>query len=189
MQRTVSSPARAPDSPPCSHRRPLRVGLLASGAATLALLLLPAVHRPHLRLLWNASASVPLGLYAIAPDEQPRVGELVALRPPPALARFMAERRYVEANALIVKPIAAVAGAIVCRTGMHVSIDGRAVATALPHDRIGRPLPLWSGCFRLRSNELFFIAPMRADSFDSRYFGRIDQSRIVGRALPLWTRP
>jgi conjugative transfer signal peptidase TraF len=169
------------------HRRPLRFGVLAGAGAALAALLLPALHRPQLRLVWNASASVPLGLYGIESNATLRVGDLVAVRPSPALTRFMAERRYVEANALLVKPVAALAGTTFCRTNMRVTLDGSAVATALPRDRFGRSLPRWSGCRRLARNQLVLIAPALRASFDSRYFGPIDRAQVIGRAIPLWT--
>jgi len=179
--------AAGPAATTSLRRHPLRVGVLAGTGAALAVLLLPAVHRPQLRLVWNASASVPLGLYGIEPNTAARVGDLVVVRPSPALTRFMAERRYVEAGALLIKPVAATSGAIVCRLGSRITIDARAVAFALPRDRFGRALPTWSGCRGLRADQLFLIAPIHRDSFDGRYFGPVARSRIVGRALPLWT--
>lgn len=164
-----------------------RLLLLVSAGAALAALLIPAMHRPALRLVWNASASVPLGLYRVQPGVRPRIGDLVAVRPSPALARFMAERRYVEAHALLVKPVAAAGGAMVCRLGATITIDGRPVASTLPRDRLGRPLPIWSGCRRLRRDQLFLIAPRTRDSFDSRYFGPVTLRQIAGRARPVWT--
>jgi type IV secretory pathway protease TraF len=68
-----------------------------------------------------------------------------------------------------------------------VTIDGRDVAAALRHDRFGRPLPSWSGCRRLGTEELFLIAPNSAASFDSRYFGPVTRAQVIGRALPVWT--
>jgi len=174
---------------PIDPRRRAQGRRLALKGIALAALLLPAVHRPALRLVWNASPSVPTGLYRIEPGARPRVGDLVALRPSPALARFMAERQYVEAGALLMKPVAATAGARVCREGNDVTIDGRRVATALARDRRGRALPRWQGCHALGADQLFLIAPAMPDSFDSRYFGPVDRSGVVGRALPVWTRP
>lgn len=174
-------------SAPRSHRRPRRVGWLASGAAALTLLVSPVLHRPQLRLVWNASASVPLGLYRIARADRLHVGDMVAVRPSPALARFMAERRYVEANALLVKPVAAIAGATVCRQRLRVTVSGRVAATALGRDRLGRPLPRWSGCLRLGPDQLFLIAPQSPASFDGRYFGIVRRGQIIGRVTPLWT--
>lgn len=187
MKRAPSPRVSDPAALQRPHCRQHRIALVATGAAALAALLAPAVHRPELRLVWNASASVPLGLYRIESGARPDIGELVAVRPSPALTRFMAERRYVEANALLVKPIAAKAGATVCRFDVRVTIDGRDVATALVRDRVGRSLPRWSGCRRLGSDQLFLIAPATAASFDSRYFGAVRATRIIGRAIPLWT--
>lgn len=165
------------------RRRPL----LVCTAIALAALLVPVVHAPALRLVWNASESLPPGLYRIEPGASVRVGELAAVRPSPALERFMAERRYVERNVPLLKPVAAVGGATVCRTGMRVTIDGRDVAAALAHDRFGRPLTRWSGCRILAGHEIFLIAPASAASFDSRYFGPVTRAQVIGRAQPLWT--
>lgn len=162
---------------------------LALAGLALTALLLPAVHIMPVRLVWNASPSVPIGLYRVAPADGLNPGELVALRPPPGLAAFMAERRYVGAGALLVKPIAAAEGARVCRVDMRITIDGRHTAIALPGDSRGQPLPRWSGCRRLGRDELFLIAPAIPGSFDSRYFGPVPRSSVIGRAFPLWTRP
>jgi conjugative transfer signal peptidase TraF len=164
----------------------LRHALLALSGIALAGLLAPALHAPKLRLVWNASASLPVGLYRIEPSAVVRTGDIALVRPTPALESFMAERRYVERNVPLLKPVAAGAGATVCRAGLRVTIDGRDVAAALPRDRFGRPLPSWSGCRRLRAQELLLIAPGSAASFDSRYFGPVTRAQVIGRALPVW---
>lgn len=166
--------------------RQARRPLIGSGAALCALLL-PTVTGPTLLLVWNVSASIPVGLYRIVRDEAPHRGELVALRPSPALARYMAARRYVEAGALLVKPVAAVSGQQVCRKDLTVTIDGAKVATALVTDNKRRSLPTWTGCRRLRPGTVFPLAPAARASFDGRYFGPVATSSIVGRAVPLWT--
>ena len=168
------------------RRFPRRAPLILTAGA-FAALLVPALHAMPLRLVWNASASVPVGLYRIEPPAAIGVGDLVLMHPSPALERLMAERRYVERGVSLLKPVAAVAGATVCRTGLSVTIDGHAAAVALPSDRIGRALPRWSGCRRLGSDEFFLIAPTSAASFDSRYFGPVTRTQIIGRAIPVWT--
>ena len=150
-----------------SAAHPMR-GILVGCAAALCALLLPALHRPDLRLVWNVTASVPVGLYRVLPDEMPHLGELAAVRPSLALARYMASRRYVKAGALLVKPVAAVAGQRVCRNGVIVTIDGEMVATARSTDRARRPLPAWAGCRRLRPGTVFLLAPLVPASFDGR---------------------
>ncbi|PZU06093.1 S26 family signal peptidase [Sphingomonas sp.] len=170
-----------------SRPRFSRFALLAASTAGLTGLLIPSLHHSHVRFIWNASASVPLGLYRIDPTPAMRVGDMVAVRPSPALSRFMADRRYVEANVPLLKPIAAMDGATICRLGLRVTINGRTAVAALARDRFGRPLPTWSGCYRLRPDQLFLIAPAHPDSFDGRYFGPVSKAQILGIATPLWT--
>ena len=48
--------------------------------------------KPTLRMVCNASASVPIGLYWIAPKVFPRIGDLLAVRAPETIAPLMDER-------------------------------------------------------------------------------------------------
>jgi conjugative transfer signal peptidase TraF len=86
-----------------------------------------------------------------------------------------------------VKRIAATNGDVVCAVDRTIVIDGVAVATRLAADSSGRPLPFWRGCRRLRSGEFFLLMRHVPDSFDSRYFGAVKRSAIIGRLMPLWT--
>ena len=136
-------------------------------------------------LLWNASASVPIGLY-VRSARPPRVGALVLLRLPQPVRGLAAARGYLPAGVLLIKPVAAAAGDLVCRHGPLVAIKARTVARAARADRKGRPLPSWSGCRRLTSALLFAVSP-EPDSFDGRYFGPLSRGTLRGTALPDWT--
>lgn len=135
--------------------------------------------------IWNASPSAPVGLYRLTTADSLRRGDLVAIAPPEPLARFLAEGGYLPLGVPLLKHVAAVAGQRVCRSGGVVSIDGAVAATALQRDRRGRPLPIWDGCYALGADEIFALnAP--SDSLDSRYFGPLPTTSIIGRATPLW---
>lgn len=140
------------------------------------------------RLIWNASASAPLGLYAMVARPSVVRGELVLVRPPTQVQAFAAQRGYLPKSVPMVKQIAAQRGDIVCRHEETITINGRAVAVALRRDREGRILPTWSGCHRLISGEVFLLMPRVEASFDSRYFGPVSTSNILGRLVPLWTQ-
>lgn len=147
-----------------------------------------AITDPQPRVVWNASASAPLGLYRIEPDRDPPPGSLVAVTPPAALARWMTERGYLGENVPLLKHVVAKAGQRVCRTGVTVSVDALPVAIALTRDRLGRPLPVWQGCRSLSAGELLLLNPDHPDSLDGRYFGPLDASAVLGRAIPILTR-
>jgi conjugative transfer signal peptidase TraF len=142
---------------------------------------------PQPRLLWNASASVPIGLYRIHVGARPALGDLVAIVPPGDVAALLAARGYLPRGVPLLKRAAATEGMLVCRSGVFVTIDGAPAARALPRDRLGRPLPLWLGCRRLQRGELFLLGT-RPDSLDSRYFGPLPASGLIGTAQAILTR-
>jgi len=145
-----------------------------------------AAFHPLPRLIWNASASVPIGLYAVRPAGIPQIDELVIVRPPIALAKFMDQRRYLPIGVPMLKRVAALPGQIVCRAGRVITVDGTDLGEAVDHDRRGRPLPVWQGCQRVGVGEVFLMNWRSEDSLDSRYFGLLAATTIIGRADPLW---
>lgn len=155
--------------------------------AGIALIAAALSDRPP-RILWNASASLPIGLYALAPPEPLAVGDLVAVTLPLEHAEWVAERGYLGRSALLLKRVAALPGAEVCRIDSEVLIDGTAVATALETDRHGRPMPAWQGCAVLDAHQRFLLLAETPDSLDGRYFGPTDAASIVARARPVSTR-
>ncbi|HZP99051.1 MAG TPA: S26 family signal peptidase [Reyranella sp.] len=157
--------------------------LLAVTAAGV-LLLMPSLERTAPQLVWNASPSMPVGLYRVQ-HSAVRRGDLVLIRLPPAVAKLAHQRGYLPKSAYLIKIVLAVAGDHVCRFGTYVLVRGMFVRRALPRDRLGRRMPVWHGCRRLAGDELFVLAN-NPQSFDSRYFGSVSMRAVVGRAVPLW---
>jgi conjugative transfer signal peptidase TraF len=143
--------------------------------------------KPAPRLLWNASESVPVGLYSVEAGDQLAVTNLVVAMPPNSLATFLAERGYLPLGVPLIKRILALRGQSVCRNELVISVDGIAMGMALAHDRQGRPLPVWQGCRVMAHDEVFLMNWDEPASFDGRYFGPIPLRSIIGRAKPLWT--
>jgi type IV secretory pathway protease TraF len=90
-------------------------------------------------------------------------------------------------NVPLVKRVAAAAGDEVCALGHEIFVNGRWIAERLAADGASRPMPLWSGCVRLRGRQLFLLMDAPA-SFDGRYFGVTEGGDIVGKARLLWAR-
>ena len=171
-----------------SMRSPRHLPLIGV-ALGCALLAASVVVNPRPLLVWNATASAPVGLYGVSPlDATPlRNRDFVLIRLSPELRGLYAERGYVPADVPLLKRIAATGGQKVCEQAGVLSIDGRRVATAMSTDARGRPLTAWSGCRRLQAYEVFALMPDVPASLDGRYFGPTPISSIMGRAQPLWT--
>jgi conjugative transfer signal peptidase TraF len=187
----VSAVNPAPNPPSRRRARFVVVTLAAVGLAALAW---ASCVSPLPRLVYNPSGSVPIGWYRVHPRAR-RTGSLshslpvgsIVLVPLPAEAAALAARRgYLPLNVPLLKPVGAVAPQEVCITDGVVRIDGVSVAAVLRADRLGRPLPFWRPCRRLRPGELFLLSTNNPASFDSRYFGPVRASTVLGVARPVW---
>lgn len=166
-----------------SRRRSSGALIVALGGI-IAIVMARADRAP--RLLLNTTASAPEGLYWVTPGHYV-VGDLVAVRPPPPLAAWMARRGYLPANVPLLKVFAAGPGQQVCGTNDGLLVDGRSLARAKDHDRLGRPLPAYRGCKTIAADEVLIVNTHAPDSLDSRYFGPIPAEGMIGRARPVWT--
>ena len=137
--------------------------------------------------IWNASSSVPIGLYRVQPATRLAVTELVAVQPPDLLAAFLDLNGYLPIGVPMLKRVLALPGQMVCRNGLTITVDGIEVGDAQERDGRGRPLPVWHGCRVIADGDVFVMNWQSADSLDGRYFGPLHASAVVGRAVPVWT--
>ena len=155
-------------------------------AIAASLVVVPSIVSWSPRLLWNASASVPIGLYLLRPADNAAVGDLVAVQPPPELAEFLDRRGYLPMHVPLLKHVLARSGAIICRTANTITVDQSVVGFAHSLDSLGRDLPRWEGCRHLTDGEFFLMNPEAPDSLDGRYFGPLPSAAITGRLVPVW---
>lgn len=156
---------------------------------TIAAMLVALSGAPELpiKIVYNASASAPLGWYAIEESDDVSAGDLVVVRQPLRAAALMVERGYIARDVPLVKFVMGTAGAEICRHGEHVTINARDAGDALTRDSRERPLPRWDGCHTLTPTEIFLFNGDVRGSFDGRYFGPTPAADIIGKARPLWT--
>ncbi|WP_024342629.1 S26 family signal peptidase [Bradyrhizobium japonicum] len=164
-----------------------RLKLLLVTSATAALVLFSIQAKSPL-YIWNASQSVPIGLYRVRPAERLVVTELVVVRPPEPLASFLDLNGYLPVGVPMLKRVLALPGQTICRTGFTVTVDSIEVGEARERDGRGRPLPVWRGCRVVAADEIFLMNWQSPDSFDGRYFGPVPASAVIGHALPVWTK-
>lgn len=162
------------------YRRAIALALLNTGLAATILL------QPRPLLVWNASASAPMGLYGVGGISQLRRGDMVIARVPQRYRMLAAQRHYIPGHVPLVKRVAAVPGDTVCALRSRISVNGRAIAKRRARDGKGQLLPWWQGCVRLGKGALFLLMDHPA-SFDGRYFGPTDAEDIIGGARALWT--
>jgi len=151
------------------------------------ILLLSTVGGATPLFIWNASNSVPIGLYRVRPATRLTVTELVAVQPPDLLAAFLDLNGYLPIGVPMLKRVLALPGQTVCRNGLTIAVDGVDVGDAHERDGHGRPLPAWQGCHVIADGDVFVMNWQSAGSLDGRYFGPLPASAIIGRAVPVWT--
>lgn len=163
-----------------------RMRVLVTTLAGVGLLAFTFGSHPLPLYMWNASASVPVGLYRLQSTDQRYVTELVAVLPPEPLATFLVDGNYLPRGVPLLKHVLALPGQTVCRERLTVLVDAIAMGVARERDGRGRPLPFWQGCRVIAQGELFLMNWQSADSLDGRYFGSIPASAVIGRAHPVW---
>lgn len=161
---------------------------LSTTGLALGLIGASALVRSDPILIWNASASVPIGLYIVTSIDHLQVGDLVAVRPTAVLEEWLVENSYLGRDTPLLKRVAALPGTEICRDGNAIFVGGVTIAEARESDRRNRLLPVWRGCQQLSGDEIFFLNVDEPASLDGRYFGPLDADTIIGRATPLWIR-
>ena len=163
------------------HARRLMKGVVLVGAAIItSALTAMTVFPPSTYLLWNRTESAPKGLYWRSDSPLTRNGWAVVSGKAPA-AIWISEHGYLQRDWPIIKRVRGMSGDLVCRESNVISISKIPVAEALISDRSGQKLPVWSGCFTLKDDEIFLLND-HPRSLDGRYFGITKRHDVTGSA-------
>ncbi len=142
----------------------------------------------------NLTPSELLGLWRIVAFDRPvSSGDLIFICPPETTEMWEArERGYLRSGtcpggvAPLIKTVVAVAGQHV-EIGVDVTIDGRPIPSSdlAERDGNGRLMKPFAGGV-VPDESVFLHSPFRS-SYDSRYFGPLPASGILGLAQPVLT--
>ncbi|MFC0804672.1 MULTISPECIES: conjugative transfer signal peptidase TraF [Sinorhizobium] len=142
----------------------------------------------------NLTPSEPLGLWRIVPLDRPAdVGDLVFICPPDtASMREARARGYLRSGlcrggvAPLIKTVLAVAGQHV-EIGASISVDERKIPSSGLAQRDGKDRRLTPFPSGVVPRGQVFLHSAFAGSFDSRYFGPVPASGILGLAQEVLT--
>ena len=141
----------------------------------------------------NLTPSVPIGLYRL--NRSPvGLGDLVAACLPESSGALGRDRGYLRQGSCpagaspVIKHVVAASGSRVEIKPEGVFVDGQHIQSPAPAvDSKGRTLyPLAAGSYVLSPGQLWLYSP-RENSWDSRFFGPVQSSMVLGQVQPLWT--
>jgi conjugative transfer signal peptidase TraF len=146
-------------------------------------------------LRFNATPSVPVGLYWVSSD--PRA-KFVEFCPPESAGPLSVARGYrhraagacPDRGVPLLKPVVARGGDIVELSVRGISVNGIPIpnTTPRPYDSAARPLIAWPfGRYEVAPGAMWVASSYNPRSFDSRYFGPINETAIKHRLRPIWT--
>jgi conjugative transfer signal peptidase TraF len=148
-----------------------------------------------LGLRLNLTESLPRGVYRTV-GEAPRRGSIVAVCPPLDAAEFARERGYLGPGSCpggvrgLGKIVLAIGGDVVAHREDGIAVNRELIANSgtLARDSRQRLLPHYPwGDHVLKPRELWLFSSYRPNSYDSRYFGPVDASRVMAVLRPVWT--
>jgi signal peptidase I len=176
------------------RRHRMRRGLAETGVIIAVAVLLAGLMRTFVfQPFWIPSASMTptLGVYdrvlvqkAFFSWHDVREGDIVVFRHPPL-------DDCPGPPGDLVKRVIALPGQTIYSSGGSIYIDGRRLAEPyLPHDDpLGPPVPGASRQhpYRVPAGEFYMMGDNRADSCDSRYWGPVQGSSMIGKVvLTFW---
>jgi len=144
-----------------------------------------SVKRLGYTVTYQATNSMPRGLYLIMPVKSIARGDIVVFYPPITIRDFLKQQHWLPYSGMIMKYALGLPGDYVCRRKDELWINKRKVAHIYYKTSSNLALPQQKFCGKLAENQYFLISLFVPNSFDSRYFGAIERKYISGKAISI----
>jgi len=188
---TDTGPAEASAQPPRPRKRLRRTLIETAVIIVVAVLLAGLVRTFAFQTFWVPSASMTpaLGVYdrilvqkAFFSWHDVREGDIVVFSHPPL------DQCPGPQEGDLVKRVIALPGQTIYSSGNSIYVNGRLLAEPyLPrYDPLGPPIGSSQHPYRVPPGEFYLLGDNRSDSCDSRYWGPIEGSSIIGKVVLVW---
>ena len=186
-----TGPAEASPQQPRQRKRLRRTLVETAVIIVVAVLLAGLVRTFAFQTFWVPSASMTptLGVYdrilvqkAFFTWHDVREGDIVVFSHPPL------DQCAGPQEGDLVKRVIALPGQTIYSSGNSIYVNGRLLAEPyLPrYDPLGPPIASSQHPYRVPPGEFYLLGDNRSDSCDSRYWGPIEGSRIIGKVVLVW---
>jgi signal peptidase I len=186
-----SGPAEASPQPPRQRKRLRRTLAETAVIIVVAVLLAGLVRTFAFQTFWVPSASMTptLGVYdrilaqkAFFTWHDVHEGDIVVFSHPPL------DQCPGSQEGDLVKRVIALPGQTIYSSGNSIYVNGRLLAEPyLPsYDPLGPPIASSQHPYLVPPGEFYLLGDNRSDSCDSRYWGPITGSSIIGKVVLLW---
>jgi signal peptidase I len=186
-----SGPAEASPQRPRQRKRLRRALAETAVIIVVAVLLAGLVRTFAFQTFWVPSASMTptLGVYdrilvqkAFFTWHDVREGDIVVFSHPPL------DQCPGPQEGDLVKRVIALPGQTIYSSGNSIYVNGRLLAEPyLPrYDPLGPPIASSQHPYRVPPGEFYLLGDNRSDSCDSRYWGPIEGSSIIGKVVLVW---
>ena len=155
---------------------------------TLLFIVLVVINSGKKLVVYNHTSSLPKGFYRLTDldlDTSIRNGELVVFDIPASFRKMVIERKWLNKNDTLTKPVSAIEGDFVCTHNRTVTVNNISYGRVKMYDSEGRPMPWFKYCGTVKKGDVFVFIN-NAKSFDSRYYGPVNVNDIHAKARPLW---
>jgi len=137
-------------------------------------------------LTYQVTASMPKGFYFIKPGKYFRRKDIVLFKPPKKFLHFLLQKKWLPKNGLMLKYVVGIPGDYVCQNKKWIYINNHKFAPIYQEYKPGKKLPNNHFCGKLKKHQYLLMSTKVKDSFDGRYFGPVNDDRIIGRAKYLF---
>ena len=186
-----TSPAEASPQRPRQRKRLRRALVETAVIIVVAMLLAGLVRTFAYQTFWVPSASMTptLGVYdrilvqkAFFSWHDVREGDIVVFSHPPL------DQCPGPQEGDLVKRVIALPGQTIYSSGNSIYVNGRLLAEPyLPrYDPLGPPIASSQHPYRVPPGEFYLLGDNRSDSCDSRYWGPIQGTSIIGKVVLVW---
>lgn len=133
-------------------------------------------------LTYQVTTSMPKGFYFIKPSKHFRRRDIVLFKPPEKFLDFLLQKKWLPKNGLMLKYVIGIPGDYVCQDKKWLYLNNHKFAPIYQEYKPGKKLPNNYFCGKLRKHQYLLMSTKLKNSFDGRYFGPVNDDRMIGKA-------